>query len=172
MLKQFKKFNELSTKEQDKIFSFLDGFWEMAENLEIPASKINKLSILLEEALMGFLPPAEFLDKIIGMFESSPEKGKELKKEIQSKIFFDLKSELAEMYNKEEIGNIGFKEEETKEKLKEPKEKLKKMPEILSNPNDLYIEKIEGETEKISFLKKPPLSEKQKTLGEEIGLKK
>ena len=172
MPSQQKKFKDLKEEQKDKIFSYMSKLWEIAENLKVPSSKINNIQILMEESLMGFLPPVEFFDKIKGIFGLNPEKDKELEEGIQSKIFFDLKSELAEMYSKEELGNIDFKKEQPEEKLKEPKEKLKERPEILSNPNDLYIEKIEGETEKMSFPKKTPPAEKQKTLGEELELER
>lgn len=160
-----KKFNDFDLEKQKKILFYSDKFWKIAEDLKIPDSKIKNIQSLLDKSAMGFLPPVEFFDKIKGVFGLEPEKDKELEKEIQSKIFFDLKSELAEMYSKEEIGDIYFEE-------KRPKEKLKKRLEIISNPNDFYIEKIEEETEKISFPKKTPHPEKQKTLGEELELEK
>ena len=48
------KIGDLSVQEQNKIFSCIDIFWPMAEELKVPEEKIDKSEKLTEQTLMGF----------------------------------------------------------------------------------------------------------------------
>ena len=51
------KIGDLSSQEQNKIFSYMDMFWPMGEELKLPDLKIDKTEKLAEQSLMGFYTP-------------------------------------------------------------------------------------------------------------------
>ena len=93
------KIGDLSTQEQNKIFSCIDIFWPMAEELKVPEEKIDKSEKLTEQTLMGFLHPNECITEIKNLFGPSSKQGEGFIQKINFEIFHPLKEELAKMYN-------------------------------------------------------------------------
>lgn len=120
---EYKMFSDLNLEEQQKILLYLDKFWPMAENLDIPDLKIDETEKCLESCLMGFLPPEECLRKIKDLLETYPKKGEVLSQKINSEIFSPLEAELSKMYktniNQEELEKRPEREETTLKTLGE-----------------------------------------------------
>lgn len=97
------KIGDLSSQEQNKIFSYIDMFWPMGEELKLPDLKIDKTEKLAEQSLMGFLHPSECLTEITKILNPSSEREREFIQKISSEIFAPLKTELEKMYGE---GNV------------------------------------------------------------------